>query len=105
MMADHKVAGGLANVDAVIWFEPSMDGLPEAVHVRSDAALRTLRYLGGAWSALGVAGRLLPAFVRDRGYDLSATHRHRLVRADASCLVPTPEQRAPFIDGAFGTQG
>lgn len=95
----------LANVDSVIWFEPAMNGLPESVHVRSDAALRGLRYLGGMWSALGVAGRLVPAFVRDRVYDLIATHRHRFVRADASCLLPTPEQRGRFIDGVFGIQG
>ena len=95
----------LANVDSVIWFEPATDGLPESVHVRSDAALRTLRYLGGVWSALGVAGGLVPGFVRDRVYDLIARHRHRLVRADASCLLPTPEQRARFVDGVFGTHG
>ena len=95
----------LATVDSIIWFEPATDGLPESVHTRSDAALRTLRYLGGVWSALGVAGRLVPAFVRDRVYDVIARHRHRLVRADASCLLPTPEQRARFIDGVFGIQG
>jgi predicted DCC family thiol-disulfide oxidoreductase YuxK len=95
----------LANVDSVIWFEPATDGLPESVHIRSDGALRTLRYLGGVWSALGVAGRLVPAFVRDRVYDLIARHRHQLVRADASCLLPTPEQRARFIDGFVDTHG
>ena len=95
----------LANVDSVIWLEPASDGRPESVHVRSDAALRTLRYVGGVWSVLGVAGRLVPALVRDRVYDLVAKHRHSLVRADPSCLLPTPEQRARFIDGLFGPQG
>lgn len=88
----------LVNVDSVIWLEPATDGRPESVHVRSDAALRSLRYLGGVWSALGFVGRLVPAFVRDRVYDLIAKHRHRLMRADASCLVPTPEQRTRFIE-------
>jgi predicted DCC family thiol-disulfide oxidoreductase YuxK len=93
----------LANVDSVIWFEPASDGRPESVYVRSDAALRTLRYLGGVWSALGVVGRLVPAFVRDRVYNLIAKHRHRLMRGDASCLLPTPEQRARFIEwGSYG---
>jgi len=88
----------LSNVDSVIWLEPATDGRPESVYVRSDAALRTLRYLGGVWSALGAVGRLVPAVMRDRVYDLIAKHRHRLVRADASCLVPTADQRARFIE-------
>ena len=63
-----------------------------------DGTLRTLGYLGGVWSALGVVGRLVPAFVRDRVYDSIAKHRHRLTRADASCILPTPEQRTRFIE-------
>ena len=88
----------LSNVDSVIWLEPATDGRPESVHVRSDAALRTLVYLGGVWSALGFVGRLVPAVVRDRVYDLIAKHRHRLTSADASCILPTPEQRTRFIE-------
>jgi predicted DCC family thiol-disulfide oxidoreductase YuxK len=94
----------LANVDSVIWFEPAADDQPESVHVRSDASLRALRYLGGPWSSLAVAGRLVPPFVRDAVYDLIAKHRHRLVRPDASCLLPTPEQRARFIGGLFADE-
>lgn len=88
----------LADVDSVIWFEPANDAGPESVYVRSAAALRTLRYLGGLWGAVGTAATLVPPFIRDRVYDLVARHRHKLVRADASCLLPTPEQRARFID-------
>jgi predicted DCC family thiol-disulfide oxidoreductase YuxK len=88
----------LANVDSIIWFEPATDHQPESVHVRSDASLLTLDYLGGVWSVIAIAGRLVPAFVRDRVYDLIARHRHRLVRADASCVLPTLEQRVRFIE-------
>jgi len=88
----------LSNIDSVIWFEPATGGRPESIHVRSDAALRTLGYLGGVWSALGFMGRLVPAIVRDRVYDLIAKHRHHLMDAHASCLLPTPEQRTRFIE-------
>lgn len=82
-------------VDSVIWLETSEQG--ERVFVRSDAALMVLRYLGGAWSLLGALGMIVPRFVRDPIYDLVARHRHELV-AGASCLLPTPDQRARFID-------
>lgn len=94
----------IANVDSIIWFEPATDALPESVYVRSDASLRTLGYLGGVWSMVAAAGRLVPPFVRDRVYDLIAKHRHSLVRADASCLLPTPEQRARFIGRIFADE-
>src|SRR5262249_40522259 len=88
----------LANVDSVIWFEPATDGRPEAVRIRPDAALGTLRFRGGFWGALGAVGRVVPLFGRARVYDLIAKHRHKLVRGDASCLLPTLEQRARFIE-------
>jgi predicted DCC family thiol-disulfide oxidoreductase YuxK len=85
----------LDGVDSVIWLEASAPG--ERAFVRSDAALMVLRYLGGGWSLLGALGTLVPRFVRDPVYDLIARHRHKLV-AGASCLLPTPDQRARFID-------
>jgi len=40
----------------------------------------------------------VPLFVRDAVYDLIARNRHKIVRADASCLLPTPEQRLRFLN-------
>jgi predicted DCC family thiol-disulfide oxidoreductase YuxK len=84
---------GLASADSVVWLDWLDDAAPL---VRSDAALRVLDYLGGAWGVLGALGRLLPIGLRDRAYDLVARHRHRLA-ADA-CVIPTAEERARFID-------
>jgi predicted DCC family thiol-disulfide oxidoreductase YuxK len=85
----------LDGIDSVIWLETSAQ--TERVFVRSDAALRALRYLGGGWSLLGALGTIVPRFLRDPIYDFIARHRHELVTG-ASCLLPTPEQRARFID-------
>jgi predicted DCC family thiol-disulfide oxidoreductase YuxK len=87
----------LASVDSVIWLEPGGSDRGERVLVRSNAALEIMRYLGGGWSALATIGGIVPRFVRDRVYDLIARHRHELDDA-ASCLLPSPEQRARFID-------
>ena len=87
----------LAGVDSVLWVEGGR------VLVRSDAALRALAYLGGGWRLLAALGRAVPRPVRDAVYDWVARHRLRLAGGADGCLLPTPEQRARFLDIAAGT--
>ena len=97
--AARRARPDLAGIDSVLWVEPDARGGIARVLVRSDAALRTLTYLGGGWRLLAALGRLVPRRLRDGVYDLIARHRLRLAgRADAACLVPTPEQRRRFVD-------
>jgi predicted DCC family thiol-disulfide oxidoreductase YuxK len=86
----------LGTIDSVLWYEPATASMPERLLWRSRGALRVAHYLGGVWSLLASLGALVPRPVRDAVYDWIARHRHELA-ADA-CLVPTPEQRARFID-------
>ncbi len=86
-------------VDSVIWVEP---GERETIYVRSAAVFRVLHYLGGIWSVLAWLGALVPRFIRDGLYDLVARNRQRLIRGGLACLLPTPEQRARFVD--WGTE-
>ena len=85
----------LASADSVVWLDGPDDASPL---VRSAAALRVLSYLGGAWGVLGVVARVAPRAVGDWVYDLVARHRHQLTRDGAACVVPTPEERARFMD-------
>lgn len=55
-------------------------------YLRSDAAWRVLAALPG-WKLAGGALRLVPRFLRDRGYDLVARNRHRLGKAE-HCELP-----------------
>ena len=84
-------------VDSMVWFEPGPDGTPGRVLVRSDAALRIPRYLGGWWHLVR-AGAAIPRPLRDALYQLIARHRHRLLAGGPACLVPAPEVRARFLD-------
>jgi predicted DCC family thiol-disulfide oxidoreductase YuxK len=86
----------LEGVDSMVWVDGYGDGPGERVHVRSDAVIRACQYLGGGWSVLG-CGWALPRPLRDGLYRVVARHRHRLVRGER-CLVPSPEQRARFLD-------
>jgi len=80
----------LEGVDSVIWVEAGGAGRPERVFVRSAAVFRVLRYLGGVWTALAWAGRIVPASVRDAVYDAVAAVRKKLFKKpDEACpIVP-----------------
>lgn len=93
VMARHPE---IAGVDSLILVEPATTG-DERVYVRSAGALRTARYLDGPWR-LTRALVVIPRPVRDWAYDLFARWRYRLFGRYDSCPIPSPEQRARFID-------
>ncbi|MGP8258996.1 MAG: thiol-disulfide oxidoreductase DCC family protein [Acidobacteriaceae bacterium] len=70
----------------------------ERVAVRSDAILRCLRVLGGGWAFLAFVTRLVPRALRDGAYNWLARNRHGLFANGESCNLPTPAERARFLD-------
>lgn len=86
----------LTTIDSLLWYEPATPSSPERLLWRSRGALRVARYLGGIWALLASLGALVPRPLRDAVYDWIARHRHALA-ADA-CLVPTPQQKARFLE-------
>lgn len=75
----------------MVWYEASRPPL-----VRSAAAIRAARYLGGGWSVVGVLASLVPRPIRDWVYRQIARHRHRI--GGPACVIPTAEQRSRFLD-------
>lgn len=69
----------------------------QGAHTDSDAILRVLAGLGGAWRVTAV-GRLLPRWLRDPLYRLLARNRYRLFGRRAECRVPDGGQRWRFIE-------
>ncbi len=65
---------------------------------RSSAALFVLRRLGGLWWLLGAASMLIPPPLRDAIYRLIAKHRYRIFGKLEACRIPTPAERAQFLD-------
>lgn len=65
-------------------------------HRDSDALVRVLAGLGGAWR-VGWLGLLLPRPLRDLAYRWVARNRYRWFGRHASCRVPDPAQRDRFI--------
>lgn len=86
----------LQSVDSLILVETGTDGSATRVLVRSGAVIGIAEYLGGPWRAASLF-RVIPAVLRDWGYDVFARHRYRLFGRYDACPIPTPEQRARFI--------
>ncbi len=82
-----------------------IDSLPDSivlldsdgVHVRSAAALRILRGLG-SWFLLLRLGVVLPGPIRDAIYDMVARNRYRWFGRRDTCMIPTPDIAARFLD-------
>lgn len=94
VMARHPE---LAGVDSLVLVEPDERTGAERVTVRSAGALRVARYLGGGWHLARVFA-LVPRPLRDLVYDGFARIRYRVFGRYDACPVPSPEQRARFID-------
>jgi predicted DCC family thiol-disulfide oxidoreductase YuxK len=65
---------------------------------RSEAGVLVLRELGGGWATLGVMLRLLPAWLRNWGYNLIARNRYRIFGKYDSCPLPSEKDRRKFFD-------
>lgn len=64
---------------------------------RSDAVLRILRQLRAPWPLLFVF-IVVPRPIRDWMYDVVARRRYRWFGRRETCMVPTPELRARFLE-------
>jgi len=67
-------------------------------YTRSEAAVRLLQGLGGAWGLLGRVLGLVPRPLRELGYRLVARSRYRVFGRQETCMVPGPEIRDRFIE-------
>jgi predicted DCC family thiol-disulfide oxidoreductase YuxK len=68
----------------------------ERAHLCSDAVLRALEGLGGAWRLAAVL-RIVPRALLDPLYGLVARHRYRWFGRFESCRLPDPAQADRFL--------
>jgi len=78
------------DIDSIVIIED------DQAFIRSDAALRIARGLGGIWS-IGYAFIIVPRVIRDWFYKLFARYRYSLFGKKEVCMVPTPELRERFL--------
>ena len=68
------------------------------VYLRTAAVCRILMSLGGRWSVFGGLLWLIPWPLRDLGYRIVSRLRYRLFGKHETCRMPTPQERAVFLD-------
>ncbi len=64
----------------------------------SSAVVRILRSMGGGWTVVGRCASIFPRFFLDFLYTIIARNRYRWFGTTDSCMMPTPELKARFLD-------
>ncbi len=84
-------------------FELPTDGLDTFIlvedgecYVRSEAALRVARRLGGGWGLL-YGFIIIPRSIRDYVYGIIARHRYEWFGKKGQCMVPEPGDQERFL--------
>ena len=80
------------NLDTVVFYENG------TLSRRSTAVVGLLKNLGGVSRLLATLLWVIPRPLRDWGYRLIARNRYRLFGQKDTCRLPTPEERARFLD-------
>lgn len=66
-------------------------------YIRSSAALHVARKLKGAWKLLYIF-MIVPKFIRDFVYNTIAKNRYKMFGKKESCMIPSPDIKAQFLD-------
>jgi predicted DCC family thiol-disulfide oxidoreductase YuxK len=66
------------------------------IFTRSTAVLRITSHLSFPWRLVSVF-KVIPPFLRDGFYMLVSANRYRWFGKRSECIIPTPEQRARFL--------
>ncbi len=69
----------------------------ERAYTDTEAIIRVLRSLGGAWKMRSFAIRIVPRFVRDPLYRRVARHRYQIFGKRETCFIPTTEVADRFL--------
>jgi len=81
-------------MDSIVLIEPGM-----AYYTKSDAVLQIAKAFGGGWKLCSLLS-WIPRPLRDAMYDLVARNRYSWYGKRDSCMIPTPELNAKFLDGS-----
>jgi len=69
----------------------------ERVYIKSEGALKVAKKLSGLWPLL-YGFIIVPKFLRDGVYNVIARNRYKWFGKKDSCMIPTPEIRAKFLN-------
>lgn len=79
-------------IDSIILYEPNI-----AYYIKSSAALKIIKEFSGFWKLLQLF-TLLPSSFNDFFYNIIAKNRYKWFGKKESCMIPTPELKAKFLN-------
>ena len=80
-------------VDSILLYNPAK----QAVHYKSDAALKIASQLGFPLNIM-IVFLIVPPLIRNWVYDYIAKNRYKWYGKQASCWIPTPELKSRFLE-------
>ena len=89
LLAHHKLP--LSDFNSFVLIEN------DKVYIKSDGALKVAKELNGLWPLL-YGFIIVPKVLRDGVYNLIARNRYKWFGKKDSCMIPTPEIMAKFLD-------
>ena len=81
-----------ATIDSIVLYIPE-----NTYYLKSSAALRIMNEFSGLWKLTQIF-RILPAAFNNLFYDWIAKNRYKWFGKKESCMIPTPELKAKFLD-------
>ena len=91
--AERRVPARYTSQYTTMVFQDATD----RIYVESGAAIRAIGALGGPYAGM-YAFLAVPPFIRDRVYRWVADHRYLWFGKRETCRLPTPGERARFLD-------
>lgn len=81
-----------SKIDSIILYDPE-----ETYYIKAPAALRIMNEFSGVWKLIQVF-RIFPKGFNNFFYDYIARNRYKWFGKKDSCMIPTPELKAKFLD-------
>ncbi len=80
-----------SKIDSIILYEPG-----KAYHIKAEAAIEIAKSIGGVYSLLALF-TVFPNWIKNSVYDFIARNRYKWYGKKESCMMPTPELKAKFL--------
>ena len=82
----------IAKIDSIILYEPGI-----SYDIKSTAALKVMKHFWGIWQITQIV-LIFPESLRNNIYDFVAKNRYKWFGKKESCMKPTPQLKAKFLD-------
>lgn len=79
-------------IDSIVLYEPG-----KAYHIKAEAAIEIAKSIGGIYTLLGIFS-IFPNWLKNSVYDYVAKNRYKWYGKKESCMIPTPELKAKFLE-------